>query len=426
MFESFSDGTANVENALSEVAPSATEQTQAPSVEPVVEAVATPPTAENVVDEAGTSPVLDSEQGSLASIADSAPAVDPELESKPGFQNLRTQYQTLKAELESLKAVNVESQDSYLTLDAPVEDWDAGTHLDKLRDEVPPYYNKVAWTLIERHLPDVLPAFLQDEATLPPEMKELIDASAVAILQKYTGMEPEQIGEAIRQYRQQLGYSPVSGQQSPSIDITQLAYQNGLDPANPAHFGLLTQIAQQQRELSQLRSGMNELTAAEGVRMAQTSQAKVNEQVESFKTNLFAKIEVPTGYDYVKSEIVDRVTNAFERDPIVVKAKENLEKFYKQGTPDLRAAASEVNRLQTKLSSYFKEISEHRLNEVKEIERLKSQVSQNQQGVKNIPSGTGVSPTMAPNTVAGQQITPSNASSIAVERWRANKANRSA
>lgn len=362
-----------------------------------------------------------------ASKEDSAlPPADPELEAKPGFQNLRSAYEDLKSRYAQLEASQGGDPDAYLKIDAPVDSWDVGSQLDKLKSEVPPYYNAMAWSIMERHLPEVLPVFLEDITSLPPAIQNLVESSATAILQSYTGMEPEEIGEAIRLYRQTQGVTtpaPVAQTQGsvPPVDLAQLAYQNNLDVNNPAHAALLQNLASQARELNQLRSSVNELTRGEQSRVEQGSQARVNEQIESFKTNLLSKVTVPPGYEYVKNEITDRVMSAFERDPVVRQARTNLEKFYKQGTPDLRAAASEVTKIQTALANHVKAISEPRLKEIQDLETLKTLTSQTQAGVKNIPAGTGTGTPMAPQGKIDKPISPDSIGDLAWERYKASR-----
>ncbi len=357
---------------------------------------------------------------------DDLPPVDSDLEAKPGFQAVRSSYNKMKErayaaeqELSNLKSTADSTPDSFLQVNAPVDDWDADAQLERLRTEVPPYYNKMAWAVIERHLPDILPVFLDNTQKLPPDLAPLVEASAAAILKAYTGLEPEHIGAAIRQYQASMGLtpnvaSPTIGQnQSPApVDVNQL----GLDPTNPAHLAVA-------RKLAQLESSVQGLTQAEETRLGQTSQQRIITQVDSFKSNLLSKVEVPPSYDYVKGEIADRAERAFERDPAVVQAKTNLERYYKQGTPDLRAAAAEVNRLQERYSFHFKAIAEPRLNEVKELERLKAQIGQTQAGVKNIPSGTGMGAPIGQPARIGSPITPESIGDLAWERVKSSKLN---
>lgn len=347
-------------------------------------------------------------------------SADPELSAKPGFQNLRQAYQTLKDKVAELETSQV---DSYLKIDAPVDDWKVEEQLDSLATNLAPYYNKMAWNLMERHLPDVLPVLLDNPTKLPPDLAPLVEASATAILRHYTGMEPEEIGEAIQLYRSGRSAPVVAGtgMTGTPTDLTQLAQQADLDPANPQHFALLNNFSAMQKELAALKASVDDVRQKEVGRFEESGRQKLVQQIESFKGDLLAKVQLPQGYEHVQSEIADRLAWAFERDPAVITAKANLEKFYKQGTPDLKAAASEVGKLQTRMAFHFKSIAEPRLAEVAELEKLKTQTSQQQAGVRNIAPGAGTGTSPAPQTRSGVVITPDNAADIALERWRASK-----
>lgn len=359
---------------------------------------------------------------------------DPELQAKPGFQNLRSSYQKRVQEVQTLNQRIQEleggSSDTLIKIDAPADSWTVGEQLSEMQTNLAPYYNKMAWTIMEKHLPEVLPVFLENPTQLPAELRPLVEASATAILQSYTGMEPEQIGEAIRFYKQQMGLGATSSVggfnpsqtpvQTPTQDLAQLANQHGLDPSNPQHASLLSSIATQQKELASLRASVEEVQKGNETRLVQTGQSRIGEQVEGFKTNLLAKVQFPQGYDHVRREVEDRVMSAFDRDTQVIAAKTDLEKFYKQGTPDLRAAASKLTTLQTRLAFHVKQIAEPRQAEVAELERLKTLTTQTQQTVKNPPPGSGSNPSPTPFN-SSAKVTVDNAADLAVERWRASK-----
>lgn len=365
-----------------------------------------------------------------ASIADSAAAADPELAQKPGFQNLRASYLQRVQQVKDLSSRVAELEagqtDALLNINAPAEDWAVKEQLDGIRQNFAPYYNRIAWEMMERHLPEVLPVFLANATQLPAEMRPLVEASATAILQSYTGLEPEEIGAAIRMYRQsqggalspptigQTGYAPNQG-----TDVSQLAFQYGLDSNDPKHFALLTQISAQQRELSEMKSSVQTLTQGEQKRLEQTGEGKLTEQLGTFKNNLFARIDLPQGYEEDKADLERSVNQAFESDPTVVQARSNLLKFYRQGTPDLKAAAGELTKIQTRLSYHYKSITEPRIARIRELERFKTAQTQQQQQSPQIPSNVGSAPPPSATPSLTGRVSPEQAAERAVERWRA-------
>lgn len=387
------------------------------------------------------SPAASVDGVSKASIAESAPAEFPEEAPKQeGWKNFRTAYQTQGQELTAAKAriseleQQVPQTESYLQITGPVEDVDFHSQLDKMRDEVPPYYNAVAWTIMERHLEDVLPVILENPDLVSSDLKNMVEASATKILTAYTGLQPNQIAEAIQAYRSGSGSyggaQPFSGKpmgtQSPSTDVNQLAYSLGLNPLDPTHQPIIQALAAQQGQIAQLSTSVGSLNQAEEARTVQGASQRVTEQIGQMRTDLLAKVTVPQGYEHVKGEIEDRVTSAFERDPAVQQARKNLEGYYRQGTPDLRAAAAEVTKLQSRLAVHIKAIAEPRIAEVSEYEKLKSLVSQTQAKTTQIPPGTGQTvpqggrPQALPSTGNAVEDTVNSV----MDRYRASKLGR--
>lgn len=300
-------------------------------------------------------------------------------------------------------------------IDAPAEDWDVAAKLAAFREANPLYYDRMGWEIISQHLPQVLPLFLEDPNGLPSDLQPMVERMGESILTRWTGLSPEQIGQAISQYRNNYAAPAPSAQSAGGEGVVE---QYGLDPYNPQHQALIQQLNANEQRMNALQARLDgfgenveRAKADEGVRAFQGT-------IDAYKNSLLDKVPVPAGYDYLKAEIAQVAQLAFDNDPIAKAAMEKARAFYAQGTPGLQAAAGEIAKVQHQLSTHIKNVSEQKLKPIVELEQMKAAATQKQQQTINFPPNSGGSPNPA-SPRSSERITPMNAGEIAAARWRA-------
>lgn len=353
-------------------------------------------------------PAAGAPQGEPAS-PESAPEGTPTPSAEEQAVQRSSSYQQRVAEITNLRTqVETLSRENYLPIDRPADEWDVTAHLQRMSNEMPEYYNRLAWENVTTHLPEVLPMLLQDPSGLPPELVPVMESAALNVIQAYTGLTGDQLIEAITQYRGASG-APYSGQPSASAE------QYGLDPVNnQGHAALLRHLESQQRELAGLRESVTGFENTTTARANSEASAKLHTVIDQSRSTLLSKIEVPKGHESALTRIESLVKAGFDSDPIAQTAMESALKFYRQGTPDLSSAAVEVSRMQGRLEHHVQEAVKTILEPIAELERLKLQMSQLQGGVRHIPSG-GTAP-----VPQGQrpQVTSDTIGDLAVQSLR--------
>lgn len=318
-----------------------------------------------------------------------------------------TSYQARLAELEAERAkvseLEAQINEGFLRLDAPVETWKVGEYLDGLRDKAGAYYDKLGWAILERHLPQALPVFLQDPSGLPPQLRPMVEQTAVNIITGYTGLSEQDVINAITQYKQGGGgMQTATGMQAqPEANVQQLAYQYNLDPANAEHAALLNHILATGQQLQSVQGQLDKFQQTQTERETQETMGRLNSTIEGIRGDILGKVAVPQGYESYKGRIENLARFSFDSDPVVQQARANAEAYYRQGTPDLRAAAGELAKIQTRMSYHIKEASDAILAPIVELENLKSQISAKQEGVKNFPPNAGTAGSSAAPSGAG-------------------------
>ncbi len=341
-----------------------------------------------------------------------------------GWKNFRSSYQNRVEELKEAKAKLTEFEskgDPLISIDAPAEEWDVAGYLDKAKTEAAPYYNRLGWEVITRHLPDVLPLLLEDPSGFAPETPALLARSAVTILQTYSGLNPQQIGEALAQYKSgtQAFGTPSYPPASTAVGMSTMATQFNLDPSSdPAHAALVAHLAKSNAQLEEMRGQVAELNKATSQEKEAKSLGLLNSTLDSTRSTMLAKVEVPPGYEHMKSEIDDTVRYRFDQDPLVRAAKTRLEGFYRQGTPDLRSAAGEMTKLNDRLAFHVSEVSKARLAPIIELEKYKTTTSTTAANTRNFPANAGTGAPLSGTTGDRVPITPQNAGDIAIQRMQ--------